>query len=44
MAKYLAMRIIQSKLDYSTIVTLYPEFKVGIDEVLVAENQEDLIV
>jgi len=31
MAGYLAMRIMQGKLDYVTVTTMYPQFKNDID-------------
>lgn len=34
MAKYLAMRIKQGKLDYDEVVAHYPQFKDEIDEIL----------
>lgn len=34
MAKYLAMRIKQGKLDYDEVVARYPQFKDEIDEIL----------
>lgn len=44
MAGYLAMRIMAGKLDYVAVTTLYPQFKVDIDLILVAEGKQDLIV
>ena len=44
MAMYLAMRIMQGKLDYVAVTTLYPQFKTDIDLILVAEGKQDLIV
>jgi len=34
MAKYLAMRIAKGKLDYEEVVSLYPQFKSDIDDIL----------
>lgn len=44
MAMYLAMRIMQGKLDYVAVTTLYPQFKNDIDEILINEGKQDLIV
>lgn len=44
MAGYLAMRIIQGKLDYVAVTTLYPQYKEDIDEILTNEGKQDLIV
>ncbi len=44
MALYLAMRIIQGKLEYVAVTTLYPQFKADIDSVLVSEDKQNLIV
>lgn len=34
MAKYFAMRIIEGKLTYETVIAKYPELKEKIDEIL----------
>jgi hypothetical protein len=44
MATYLAMRIKEGKLDYTAVVTKYPQFKSDIDAILVADGFEHLIV
>ena len=44
MAGYLAMRIKLGKLDYTAVVTRYPQFKTGIDEILINDGFHDLIV
>lgn len=44
MAAYLAMRIGKGALDYVAVVTLYPQFKADIDEILINEGKQDLIV
>jgi len=44
MAGYLAMRIMDGKLDYKTVVTKYPQFKSDIDEILINDGRQDLIV
>ena len=43
MAAYLAMRIEKGKLDYSAVVTLYPQFKAEIDEILINDGYQHLI-
>ena len=43
MAAYFAMRIEAGKLDYTAVVTKYPQFKSDIDEILIADGKEDLI-
>ena len=44
MVGYLAMRIESGKLDYLSVVTRYPQFKDGIDEILINDGFQDLIV
>ena len=44
MVGYLAMRIKSGKLDYLSVVTRYPQFKDGIDEILINDGFQDLIV
>lgn len=44
MAGYLAMRIESNKLNYTAVVTKYPQFKSGIDEILINDGYENLIV
>lgn len=44
MAGYLAMRIGKGALDYVAVVTLYPQFKADIDEILINDGKQDLIV
>lgn len=43
MALYLAKRIELGKLDYKSVVEKFPEFKIEIDEILVADGFEDLL-
>ncbi|MDD5935545.1 MAG: hypothetical protein PUC65_08320 [Clostridiales bacterium] len=43
MAGYLAMRIEKGKLDYTAVVTKYPQFKADIDEILINDGYADLI-
>lgn len=44
MAGYLAMRIMDGKLDYKAVTTLYPQFKADIDEILINEGEQEFIV
>jgi hypothetical protein len=44
MAAYLANQILLGKLNYSAVVTKYPQYKADIDTILVGEGREDLIV
>lgn len=44
MAAYLAMRIEAGKLDYTAVVTKYPQFKADIDEILINDGYQNLIV
>lgn len=44
MEGYLALRIEKGALDYLAVVTLYPQFKKGIDEILINDGFEHLIV
>lgn len=44
MAGYLAMRIMENKLDYVAVTTLYPQFKADINEILINDGKQDLIV
>jgi len=44
MAGYLAMRIELGKLDYTAVVTKYPQFKAEIDEILINDGMHKLIV
>lgn len=44
MARYLAMRIEAGKLNYTTVITRYPQFKEDIDTILVNDGFQDLIV
>lgn len=44
MAAYLAMRIEDGKLDYTAVVTRYPQFKADIDTILINDGKQDLIV
>lgn len=44
MEAYFASRIKAGKLDYLAVVTRYPQFKAGIDEILINDGFQDLIV
>ena len=44
MAVYFSMRIMGGHLDYTAVVTRYPQFKTGIDDILIAEGKQDLII
>lgn len=44
MEAYFANRIKLGRLDYLTVVTRYPQFKDGIDEILINDGFQDLIV
>ena len=44
MEAYLSSRIKLGKLDYTTVVIRYPQFKDGIDEILINDGFQDLIV
>ena len=44
MQNYFASRIKSGKLDYLSVVTRYPQFKDGIDEILINDGFQDLIV
>lgn len=43
MAGYLAMRIEAGKLNYTVVITRYPQFKADIDTILVNDGFQDLI-
>ena len=43
MAGYLAMRIEAGKLDYTAVITRYPQFKADIDTILINDGFQDLI-
>ena len=43
MAGYFAMRIEAGKLDYTAVVTRYPQFKADIDTILVNDGFHDKI-
>jgi hypothetical protein len=43
MQNYLAMRIEAGKLDYTAVITRYPQFKADIDTILVNDGFQDLI-
>lgn len=43
MAGYLAIRIMQDKLDYVAVTTKYPQFKTEIDEILINDGYQGLI-
>lgn len=44
MEAYFASRIKLGKLDYLAVVTRYPQFKDGIDEILISGGFQNLIV
>ena len=44
MVGYSAMRIEAGKLDYTAVVTRYPQFKTDIDTILINDGFQDLIV
>lgn len=44
MEGYLGERIKKGALDYKAVVTLYPQFKAGIDEILINDGFQHLIV
>lgn len=44
MEGYLSTRIKVGALDYVAVVTRYPQFKAGIDEILINDGFHDLIV
>ena len=44
MQNYFAMRIKSGKMDYTAVVTRYPQFKEDIDEILINDGFQDLIV
>ena len=44
MEAYLASRIKLGKLDYTAVVTRYPQLKDGIDEILIDDGFQYLIV
>ena len=44
MEAYFTMRIKAGKLDYLAVVTRYPQFKDGIDEILINDGFQSLIV
>ena len=44
MAAYFAMRIESGHLDYTSVVTKYPQFKTDIDAILIADGYQSLIV
>ena len=43
MAAYFALRIIESKLTFSRVVSIYPQYREGIIEILTAKGEEHLI-
>ena len=40
---YFALRIIERKLTFSRVVSIYPQYREGIIEILTAEGKEHLI-
>ena len=43
MAAYFALRIIEGKLAFSRVVSIYPQYREGIIEILTAEGKKHLI-
>lgn len=43
MAAYFALRIMEKKLTFSKIISVYPQYKEDIVEILTAEGKEYLI-
>ena len=43
MAAYFALRIIERKLTFSRVVSVYPQYREDIIEILTAESKEHLI-
>lgn len=43
MAAYFALRIMKSKLTFSRVVSVYPQYREDIIEILTAEGKEYLI-
>ena len=43
MAAYFALRIIERKLTFSRVVSIYPQYREDIIEILTAEGKEYLI-
>lgn len=43
MAPYLALQIIKGFLNYESVVIKFPQYKIAIDTILVAEGKEQLI-
>lgn len=44
MVTYLAQRIMYGKLNYTAVVTKYPQYKADIDAILIVEEKQYLIV
>lgn len=44
MAPYLALQIMKGKLDYTAVVTKFPQYKSDIDVILIVEGKENLII
>lgn len=44
MAAYLALRIEKGALNYTAVVTKYPQYKSDIDEILINDGYHELIV
>ena len=43
MAAYFALRIMERKLTFSRVVSIYPQYREGIIEILTAEEEKHLI-
>ena len=43
MAAYFALRIMERKLTFSRVVSIYPQYREGIIEILTAEEKKHLI-
>lgn len=44
MAAYLANQIIMGRLDYTAVITKYPQYRDAIDTILVGEGKQSIIV
>lgn len=43
MVVYMAMRIMDGKMDYTMVIEKFPKYKDEIDLILIAEGRQDLI-
>lgn len=44
MVAYLAMQILKEKLSYEQCISRFPQYKEGIDAIIIDRGREDLIV